>query len=195
MKSTFPMKVLSLQCVMAVASLDAVKTIAADASASGTIEEVIVTAEKRKESINEVPMSISALTGDQLAEKGIASVADLAKVVSGFRYTEGNNGTPVYSIRGVGFNETSLGALANATPDVRGVFRETPAPLHLVPGFSADVQPAVDDPNDTVHEARPFVPKLADGLGSASRPLSVRLTAAIIAISMIMRPDGVSRDA
>src|ERR1700704_2070731 len=113
MKSTFPMKMLSLQCVMAVASLDAVKTIAADASASGTIEEVIVTAEKRKESINEVTMSISALTGDQLAEKGIASVADLAKVVSGFRYTEGNNGTPVYSIRGVGFNETSLGALSN----------------------------------------------------------------------------------
>jgi iron complex outermembrane receptor protein len=113
MKSTFPLKVLLLQCAMAVASMSAAKVIAADASASGPLEEVIVTAEKRKESINEVPMSISALTGDQLADKGIASTADLQKVVSGFRYTEGNNGTPVYSIRGVGFNETSLGALAN----------------------------------------------------------------------------------
>src|SRR6266481_4396702 len=82
-------------------------------TAPGEIEGIIVTAEKRRESINDVPMSISAITGDQLEQRGINSAADLQKVVSGFRYSEGNNGTPVYSIRGVGFNETSLGALPN----------------------------------------------------------------------------------
>jgi outer membrane receptor protein involved in Fe transport len=83
------------------------------AAAPGELEEIVVTAQKRQESINDVPMSISAITGDELAQKGINSVADLVKIVSGFRYSEGNNGTPVYSIRGVGFNETSLGALPN----------------------------------------------------------------------------------
>jgi iron complex outermembrane recepter protein len=78
-----------------------------------TLQEIIVTADKRNESINDVPMSISAVSRDQLIQKGIVNIADLEKVVSGFRYTEGENGTPVYSIRGVGFNETSLGARPN----------------------------------------------------------------------------------
>jgi hypothetical protein len=39
-------------------------------------DEIIVTADKRRESINDVPMSISAITGDQLAEKGVVSAAD-----------------------------------------------------------------------------------------------------------------------
>jgi outer membrane receptor protein involved in Fe transport len=108
------MRVLFLQFALAGASLMGVaEAIAADAGDTGTLQEVIVTAEKRKESINDVPLSISAITGNDLAAKGIDNVADLQKVVSGFRYTEGNNGTPVYSIRGVGFNETSLGALSN----------------------------------------------------------------------------------
>jgi iron complex outermembrane recepter protein len=101
---------------VAVAAMGTADVMAADeapVTAPGQLEEIVVTAEKRRESINDVPMSISALTGDQLEQKGIHSVADLEKVASGFRYSEGNNGTPVYSIRGVGFNETSLGALPN----------------------------------------------------------------------------------
>src|SRR6266849_9773480 len=113
-----PARLLCQFCAIAiaVAAVRIDNVIAADqplVAAPGEIEEIVVTAEKRRESINDVPMSISAITGDQLAEKGINNVADLEKVVSGFRYSEGNNGTPVYSIRGVGFNETSLGALPN----------------------------------------------------------------------------------
>jgi outer membrane receptor protein involved in Fe transport len=113
MKSKFANRVLFLQCVVALASMGAVGAVAADIAADDTLTEIIVTADKRRESINDVPMSISAVTGDQLVQRGIDSVGDLQKVVSGFRYTEGENGTPVYSIRGVGFNETSLGALPN----------------------------------------------------------------------------------
>lgn len=97
---------------------------------SAGIEEIIVTATKRAQSISEVPMSISAFSGEQLAEKGVADVADLQKIVSGFRYSEGNNGTPIYSIRGVGFNETSLGALANVPVYVD----EAPVPFPIMSG-------------------------------------------------------------
>jgi outer membrane receptor protein involved in Fe transport len=86
---------------------------AAVANSTTTLEEVIVTAKKRQQSIADVPMSISALSGQDMQEKGIETVADLQKVVTGFRYSESNQGTPIYYIRGVGFNEASLGARAN----------------------------------------------------------------------------------
>jgi iron complex outermembrane recepter protein len=49
-------------------------------SASGGVpqlEEVIVTAQKRSQRINEVGMSITAASGGQLAQQGITSVAGL----------------------------------------------------------------------------------------------------------------------
>jgi outer membrane receptor protein involved in Fe transport len=84
---------------------DAPTTIAPDA---GEVGDIIVTAQKRSESINKVGMSITAQTGEQLLQQGITSTADLAKVVPGFTF-EGAVGTqPVYSIRGIGFHDVSL---------------------------------------------------------------------------------------
>jgi|TARA_R110000772_G_scaffold46813_11_gene106946 iron complex outermembrane receptor protein len=74
------------------------------------LDEIIVTAQKRDESVNEVPMSISAVSGKQLTEAGINGLQDLVKIVPGFNYTESAFGTPVYTLRGVGFYETSIGA-------------------------------------------------------------------------------------
>jgi len=46
-----------------------------------TIEEIVVTAQKREESINDVGMSIQATTGGQLKDLGIMDAADIFKVV------------------------------------------------------------------------------------------------------------------
>jgi iron complex outermembrane recepter protein len=51
---------------------------AADATAGtegGGLEEIVVTAQKRSESLQEVPLSVQALTADQLQARGITSVA------------------------------------------------------------------------------------------------------------------------
>ncbi len=45
----------------------------------GQIEEIVVTAEHRTENIREVPMSITALTGDQMEQQGLKNVADIAR--------------------------------------------------------------------------------------------------------------------
>lgn len=74
------------------------------------VGEIIVTAQKRSESINNVGMSISALSGDDLADQGVVDVKDLSRVVPGFVYAQSQKGAPVYSLRGVGFYEESLGA-------------------------------------------------------------------------------------
>jgi phospholipid/cholesterol/gamma-HCH transport system substrate-binding protein len=64
-------------------------------------------------------------------------------------------------------------AVGDATPDVRGVFREAPDPLGRVPGVADDAKPALADLGHTFDDARPFVPKLADALSSAEEPLRV----------------------
>lgn len=72
------------------------------------IDEIIVTAQKRSQSINDVGVTISALDTDMLQARGIIDAADLAKAVSGFTYTPTISGPPVYTLRGVGFYESSL---------------------------------------------------------------------------------------
>ncbi|MGI9328656.1 MAG: TonB-dependent receptor [Pseudomonadales bacterium] len=72
------------------------------------IEEIIVTAQKREESINDVAMSIQAATGEKLNDMGITDTADLYKVVTGFNSNVTYYGTSIYTIRGVGFQDTAL---------------------------------------------------------------------------------------
>ena len=79
---------------------------AEESSRSTVIEEIIVTAQKREESINEVGMSVQAATGDQLFDLGITETSQLYKVVTGFNSNVTYYGTEIYTIRGVGFQDT-----------------------------------------------------------------------------------------
>lgn len=87
--------------------------------------EIIVTATKRSESINSVPMSISAASGDDLAAAGVKSADDLGKIVPGFTFTQSAYSTPVYSLRGVGFYNYDIAS----TPTVTVYQDEAPLPF------------------------------------------------------------------
>lgn len=77
-------------------------------AAAPVLEEVVVTAQKRSESINDVPITITAISGDQLQALGITDTRDLGKVTPGFTFSKSGVGTPVYTLRGVGFNDQSF---------------------------------------------------------------------------------------
>jgi iron complex outermembrane receptor protein len=79
-------------------------------SGPAEISEITVTAEKRSESANRVGLTIVAITGDALERENIHNVADLARVVPGLTYTNSFTEQPVYTIRGIGFYESSLSA-------------------------------------------------------------------------------------
>ncbi|WP_374525210.1 TonB-dependent receptor plug domain-containing protein [Sphingopyxis sp.] len=81
----------------------------AAAETSG-VGEIIVTAQKRSESVNKVGMSINAVSSDALLQQGVGSPADLVRIVPGFQTTEAPRGTPIYSIRGIGFDDSTLGS-------------------------------------------------------------------------------------
>ncbi|MBK6411594.1 TonB-dependent receptor plug domain-containing protein [Sphingopyxis sp.] len=73
-------------------------------------DEIIVTAQRRAQSINDVGMAISAFSNDDLKAQGINNAADLARIVPGFTFAESQKGSPIYTIRGVGLYEESLAA-------------------------------------------------------------------------------------
>ena len=75
-----------------------------------SVSEIIVTAQKRSERIQDVPLSITAVTSDQLTKQGITSAADLEKIAPGFTFAESQYGTPVFSIRGIGFYNEQVAA-------------------------------------------------------------------------------------
>lgn len=115
----------------------ALPVLAEESSGRSMIEEIVVTAQKREESINEVGMSIQAATGDRLNELGITDTSELFKVVSGFNSNVTYYGTTIYTIRGVGFQDTALAS----SPTVSVYLDETPLPYSvLTQGVTLDLQ-------------------------------------------------------
>ena len=72
------------------------------------LEEVIVTAQKREQNVNEIGMAISAFSGEDLTALGVMSTRDLTNLVPGFTVAQSDLNTPIYTLRGVGFNTPNL---------------------------------------------------------------------------------------
>ena len=70
--------------------------------AQGFIEEVVVTAQKREESIQDVPIAINALTGDQLDALGIRDTDDIVNFYPGLTIQTASAVNSGFTIRGVG---------------------------------------------------------------------------------------------
>ncbi|HEX3888765.1 MAG TPA: TonB-dependent receptor [Phenylobacterium sp.] len=102
---------------------------AADAATDNTpsVQEIVVTAEKREENVNKVPMSIVAATGAQLQALGIDQPRDLVKITPSFTYADSYVGSPIYTLRGVGFSDNSLGG----RPTVSIYTDEAPIPFAI----------------------------------------------------------------
>lgn len=73
----------------------------AQAHAAGVLEEVIVTATLRAESLQDVPVSVNAVSGEKMMEAGISKVEDLQAYVPNLTMSETGIGTNIY-IRGIG---------------------------------------------------------------------------------------------
>ncbi|MFZ4122465.1 MAG: TonB-dependent receptor [Caulobacterales bacterium] len=75
-----------------------------------SFEEIIVTAQKRDENLSDVPLSVTAASAETLRDFGVTEVAQLERLVPGFTYQLSTFGVPVYTLRGVGFYERSVGS-------------------------------------------------------------------------------------
>jgi iron complex outermembrane receptor protein len=85
------------------------------AADSDSLVEIVVTAQKRSERLQDVPMSITAADAQRLQSLGITNTGDLGKLVPGFTAQKTLTGLPVYFIRGIGFFDTTVGVSPGVT--------------------------------------------------------------------------------
>jgi len=94
----------------------------ADASSPRALEEIVVTAQRRAESIQDVPISVTALTTEFITDNGIRNIEDLAGFAPSLYTTNSvNYGAAPVSIRGIGgangggnfFNDEPVGVYYN----------------------------------------------------------------------------------
>ncbi len=86
---------------LVLASAVAVPAAWSQADAGPTLEEIIVTAQKREETLREVPISVNAISGEKIAEVGIVRLDDLKAYVPNLQVTETGIANNIY-IRGIG---------------------------------------------------------------------------------------------
>ena len=95
------------------------------------LEEIIVTAEKRSESLQDLSQAVTALSGEDIDNRNITSFVDLSSIAPGVTVAKNEGFKTVISIRGVG-NETNQNASANPSVSYHldGIYVASPYALH-----------------------------------------------------------------
>jgi len=70
-------------------------------AAAAELEEIVVTATKRESGLQEIPMSISAISGDSLERSGIVNFTDIATSVPSVSFRSAGPGRTKLNIRGI----------------------------------------------------------------------------------------------
>ena len=91
------------------ASAAPVTAVQAQNEPTGKIEEVTVTAQYREQSIQDIPISISAISAEELEAANIFDAASLAANVPGFSFGEFAPGQALLSFRGVSSSDDGAG--------------------------------------------------------------------------------------
>jgi iron complex outermembrane receptor protein len=90
-----------------------------DASGDGQLDQIIVTASKRAESIQDVPSTVNAVSGVQLEQLNASSLQDFAAFVPGLTFSSGGIGDNQIVLRGVSAGNlpsASVGIYLDETP-------------------------------------------------------------------------------
>ena len=96
----------SLAAIAAATSLNAAPAFAQDEE-NGGLEEIVVTAQRREESLQDVPLAITAFTEEDLERSAAVGIQDVAARAPGVTLTQFNIGEPQLYIRGVGTTSDS----------------------------------------------------------------------------------------
>lgn len=121
-------RVLAIAIVGVLAGNLAATAVRADDTA---LAEVVVTAQRRSQNVQDVPASITVFTPQQLADFRIEQTGDLAAYTPGLNVSTSQFGDPVFSLRGVGMNNANT----NQNPAVTEYINEVALPSVAMLGF------------------------------------------------------------
>jgi iron complex outermembrane receptor protein len=90
--------------------------------AMAQVEEIVVTAQKVEENVQDVPIAITAVSGDALTDSGTNSLEDLGQLVPSVTFRKGTtNANSAVVLRGVGTISFSIAAEPSVSTVVDGV--------------------------------------------------------------------------
>jgi len=135
----------TIACLLAVCWLGPIVPSAwgeeAGAQPNTTLDEVIVTARRRDESLQQVPIAITAIDQAALQRQGVSTLTDLQQLVPSAYVTGYSHGSTqqFFSLRGQSESGLNTGGGAGGGPAVVGYFSEVPVPMSG-PGLYYDLQ-------------------------------------------------------
>lgn len=89
---------------------------------TGALGDIVVTARKRSERLQDVPVAVSAVKGDALLTQGAINVQDVARVAPGLFYQSIEPSRPNIYLRGIGTRSFDAGAESSVGTFVDGVY-------------------------------------------------------------------------
>lgn len=92
-----------------------------DNGSSPRVEEIVVTAQRRTQNLQDVPISVAALSATQLEQAGVQQPSDLRTIVPSLELTD-DNGILTTSLRGIGAVAVSSGFESPLAVYVDGVY-------------------------------------------------------------------------
>jgi iron complex outermembrane receptor protein len=113
------------------------------------LSEIIVTAQKKSEKLQDTPLAVTAETGEQLAERQVKDVAALAQMVPNVNFGQ-SVGIARISIRGIGFSSSVVGSEAPTAYHLDGVYISRPVVVYST-FFDVDRVETVRGPQGTVY--------------------------------------------
>ena len=74
-----------------------------------TLEEIVVTAQKREQNLQDVPVAVTAVTAENIDAMGIVNTADLTRASASLSYGQGPTpNSSVFRVRGIGTSVVSI---------------------------------------------------------------------------------------
>ena len=113
---------MSNQPVREIAIAVAIASASISAPSHSALEEVIVTAQKREENVQSIPIAVTALSEETIRNANMLNMDDVSRQVPGFTVSTYNPVTPQPFIRGVGSSPSDAGSDASVGVFIDGVY-------------------------------------------------------------------------
>ncbi len=118
-----------LNTIVVAASLAALQgnAVAQEKEHRPMLEEILVTANKRTENLQDVPLAVTGFNEDFILEAGINDLISLEEHTPGFNVSSFSLGQPALYIRGIGSNEDGAGGDPSVATYIDGVYMGRPS--------------------------------------------------------------------
>jgi iron complex outermembrane receptor protein len=103
------------------ASVSSPSSPAAPSGSANQIQDIVVTAQKRSENLQKVPVSVAAFSGDTLQSRGVKQITELALVTPGLQIGSQNGNVQPF-LRGIGNSGAAVGNESSVAVYIDGVY-------------------------------------------------------------------------